>query len=145
MIGTEHTRLYMKTSFFALLAGITFGIWPQIMNLSRLNAYGSSLIFVTVTMLTVAPLFYVSPGNLGEVRWYCAIGASIIAAVGVVLYNSAISNSRREDIGTIIVTQVLTQVVTGAIYQSFVNGGISLTKLIGMILAIIAIFTIYKG
>ncbi|MFA6432556.1 MAG: hypothetical protein WCV82_01950 [Candidatus Paceibacterota bacterium] len=129
----------------ALLAGVFFGIWPLFMSKSGLNGNVSAMAFAGCVLIFVTPFALNSMGSVGNVNWWMVIAAGVFSAIGVLLFNGMLAKATTQNIGTMIVLQVIAQVVIPAVYQTIMSGNISAIKISGFALAAIASVLLIKG
>ena len=128
----------------AVISGILFGIWPLLMNRSGLSGNLSTVVFATVVLVCV---FIVSFGSLQNITvsslpW--AIGAGIVGAIALLVFNSMLSKATPQAVGTFIVLMIVAQIIIPAIYQAILNGGLPATKIVGFVFAAIAAVLLLK-
>lgn len=130
--------------FKSIIAGVLFGIWPLVMNRSGLAGNLSSFVFASVVLLSVFPFAVSNLSDIGNSYWLWAVAAGVIAAFGLLLFNNVLSNSTPQSVGILVVLMILVQTVVPAVYQVIMNGEISMTKLTGFVLAVVASFLLVK-
>jgi len=127
-----------KTLIFALTAGLSFGIWPIIMQRSGLNGYMQAFIFsVTLMLMTSVPAM-TDYGEVKSVKWSLAIIASVIAGFGTMFYTSSIARafSMKQSLAMVILAQILVQTMVPVIIEAVQTKSIGMQRVIGCMLAI---------
>jgi uncharacterized membrane protein len=127
-----------KLQLGAILSGVAFGIWPLLMNRSGLSGNTSSLIFSFIVLICITPFAAGGISAITNANWLMAILAGIVGAIGVMAFNGMLSKATPQNVGTLFVLMIVVQTVTPAVYSVVMNGGISLSKAIGFVLAAIA-------
>lgn len=133
--------LYVK----AILAGLFFGLWPLFMNRSGLPGMLSSIAFSGLVFLFVLPFALKEVGLQMQINWLMLLIAGVCGAIGVTFFNGMLAKAPKENVATFFVVMIIVQTAVPAIYHIFINGGISITKIVGFILAAIAATLIIKG
>lgn len=128
----------------AIVAGILFGIWPLLMNRSGLSGNLSTVVFASVVLVCV---FVVSLGRLHNITvsslpW--AIGAGIVGAIALLVFNSMLAKATPQAVGTFIVLMIVAQITIPATYQAILNGGLPVSKIAGFVLAAVAAILLLK-
>lgn len=124
----------------AIIAGIFFGIWPLLMNRSGLNGSVASFAFAFTVLICVFPFALSNPSvNVSSYNLVFAIGAGILGAAGLLLFNGVLAKANLQNVGLLFVIMLIAQTVVPAVYQSIMTGGISFQKILGFILATISI------
>ncbi|MES3031129.1 MAG: hypothetical protein V4697_01810 [Patescibacteria group bacterium] len=134
-------NLYVLT----VIAGLSFGIWPLVMNRSGLHGNIASIVLATSTMLCVLPFSFGKLGALGQTNWWLAITAGIMSAIGITAFNSMLSRVNQVDVSTFLALMVLVQVSCPVIHQLIAGDGFSVVKGCGFALAAIAALLLIKG
>lgn len=128
----------------SIIAGVLFGIWPLFMNRSGLAGNLASFVFASVVLLSVSPFAVSNLSQLSNSYWLWAVAAGVFAAVGLLLFNSVLSKATPQSVGTFFVLMIIIQTVVPSVYQVIMNGEISITKLAGFVLAVVASFLLVK-
>lgn len=122
----------------AMLAGLIFAMWPLLMNRSGLNPNVASAIFAASSFIIVLPLaLYSLTDTDWNTRWYFGVAAGVFGALGLLVFNGILSKSTPKDIGALFALVLVTQIVVAAAYQVYMSGGLTLSKAIGFVGAII--------
>ena len=132
----------------AVVAGLFFGAWPLLMNRSGMSGNVASLVFSAVVLLCVIP-FALRPimsgsVDLAQASWAMAILAGVAAAVGMMVFNGMLAKATPQSVGTLFVLMILVQTTVPVVYDTVMNGGISLTKAAGFVLAAAAAFLLAR-
>ena len=126
-------NLYAK----AVLAGLSFGVWPLLMNRSGLNGNIATFIFTSIVLVSVFPFAFGSMGNIHNANWLMVIGAGIFGAIGMLSFNNILAKATPQIVSSLFVLMLTVQIIAPAIYQVVV-GGITIAKGFGFALAMIA-------
>lgn len=121
----------------AAIAGLFFGAWPLLMNLSGLPGTVSGVILAGVTALVVFPfaLNGFSWSIIVESSWWFALLAGAASGVGVIFFNGGLAATTKENVSDFFVAMIIVQVSVSAIYQIIVTQSITPEKFLGFILA----------
>jgi len=130
--------------FKSIIAGVLFGIWPLFINRSGLTGNVASFVFASVVLLSVSPFAVSNLSQIGNSYWIWAVAAGIVGAAGLLLFNNVLSKATPQSVGILVVLMILIQTVVPAVYQVIMNGEISMTKLAGFVLAVVASFLLVK-
>lgn len=122
----------------ALIAGIFFGLWPLFMNRSGLNGNVASIAFTIGVLVCVTPFAIGSLRGLEKTDWNMAIAASIVGAIGLLLFNVTLSKATPQNVSTYFAVMILAQVSVPAVYNIIVTGKLTASKGLGFLLAIIS-------
>jgi hypothetical protein len=128
----------------AVISGILFGIWPLLMNRSGLSGNLSTFVFATVVFLCVFVVSFSSLQNITITSLPWAIGAGVVGALALLVFNSMLAKATPQAVGTFIVLMIITQILVPAIYQAIMNGGLPASKIAGFVLAIVAAVLLLK-
>ncbi|MGE5297781.1 MAG: hypothetical protein ACM3KM_01310 [Acidobacteriaceae bacterium] len=107
------------------------------MNRSGLPGSVSSAVFSGVVFLFVVPFALKGGVATLDANWVMAIGAGVVAAVGVLQFNGMLAKAIPQNVGTLFVLMIVVQVAIPAIYQ-VVMTGLTVTKAAGFLAAIVA-------
>ncbi len=122
----------------SLLAGLCFGIWPLLMQRSGLTGNLSSFVFTAIVLVCVTPFTFGNVGNLTNANWMIAIVAGIFGGIGVMSFNGMLAKATSQNVSSLFVLMIVVQTSIPAIYNITQNGGMTATKGLGFILAIVA-------
>ncbi len=128
----------------AVVSGILFGIWPLLMNRSGLSGNLSTFVFATVVLLCVFVVSFSSLQNITITSLPWAIGAGVVGALALLVFNGILAKATPQAVGTFIVLMIITQILVPAIYQAILNGGLPASKIAGFVLAIVAAVLLLK-
>ncbi len=128
----------------AVVSGILFGIWPLLMNRSGLSGNLSTLVFATVVLACVFVVSFSSLQNITITSLPWAIGAGIVGAFALLVFNSILAKATPQAVGTFIVLMIVAQIVVPATYQAILNGGLPFSKIAGFVFATIAAILLLK-
>lgn len=124
----------------AILAGLFFGVWPLFMNKSGLKGSISSAAFCMVALMTIVPFALSDIGVLRNTRWLMLVVAGIFGGIGLLFFNGMLSKATPEKVGTLFIIMLVAQMIPPAIYQIVKDGGVTISKGLGFLAGIIAIF-----
>ncbi|OHA34986.1 MAG: hypothetical protein A2928_03355 [Candidatus Taylorbacteria bacterium RIFCSPLOWO2_01_FULL_45_15b] len=133
-----------KLQLKAILAGILFGIYPLLLNKSRLTGN------IMATSLSLLVCIFILPFAFGEIKclatadWKMLIGAGVASAVGMMCLSSFLALSKPSSVGVLIILMIITQATVTAVYQMIMDKGITTAKLFGFGCAAIAIVLLNK-
>ncbi len=122
----------------AMIAGLCFGVWPLMMNQGKLNGNLASFVFAVIAAVCIFPFAFSQLGGLAQARWWIVISAGIIGAVGLLAFVGMLSKASPDKVSSLFVTMIIVQTAVPVAYQLFVAGGMTTTKGVGFVLAIIA-------
>lgn len=133
--------LYLK----AILAGLFFGIWPFFMNKSGLSGNVSSACFAALAFIGVLPFAIHSCGwSIPTANWKMVILAGLFGAIGLLFFNGMLADASPQEIGNLFIVVVVAQIGVATLYQIFVNGYLSIEKMVGYVAAIVAVYLLQK-
>ena len=122
--------------FFSIVAGISFGAWPLVMNKSPLPWGTSSAIFTTTILLCMIPFAINNPGNVTKRTIWIPIIAGLISAVGISCFNSMLVKATKQNLGSLFLIMIVIQTAFPIAYDIMMNNGISMKKGLGFIMAL---------
>lgn len=130
----------------ALIAGLSFGIWPLVLNRSGLSGFPSVLAIVAVIFIAAFPF---SIGDTLRTEWgrvnvWFVIVAGLISTVGMLSFNSMLAKAKPENVSSYIVVMTLVQIAVPAIYQMLLSKGVSFNQAAGIVLAIISAWLLMR-
>ena len=128
----------------AIVSGILFGIWPLLMNRSGLSGNLSTLVFATVVLVCVFIVSFSSIQNITVTSLPWAIGAGIVGAIALLVFNSMLAKATPQAVGTFIVLMIIAQITIPATYQAILNGGLPASKIVGFVFAAVAAILLLK-
>ena len=123
----------------AVIVGLSFAIWPLVMNKSGLNGYVAAAFYTLVGLLVMIP-FAVSnlSGPTTQAGWVFAVVAALIGAAGVITMNNMLSKATPQNIGSLLITLFIVQLAVPAIYQIIKGGQMNVSRGIGLVAAFAA-------
>lgn len=125
----------------AILAGILFGAWPLLMNKSGLSGNISSAVFAFGALAIVLPFGIYEFQHVGKslsIGWALVTTACILGGLGLLAFNGMLAKADPKTVGSLFVLTVVVQVATPALYQVFMDGGLTVRKTTGFMAAILA-------
>lgn len=128
----------------AILAGLLFGIYPLFLSKSRISGNVMGATFSLVVCLTILPFALGEMKELAMTNWRMLIGAGIVSAMGLMCMTSYLALPDQRQIGLLIILMIITQATVTAVYQVYMDKGISLTRILGFISAAVAIVLLNK-
>ena len=129
----------------SLVAGLCFGIWPLFLNKSHLNGYLAPMVLVVSTGIVATPFALSHLMNATQIDWWMVVWGGLFSVTGIMLYNFALMKATQVNISTLIVIQLVTQATVAAAYQVMVKGGMSVARMLGFMLAALAMSLLIKG
>lgn len=127
--------------FKTLLSGVLFGIWPLLMNKSKLNGSVSAAVFCGVAFLTVLPFAIKGlGGTIPEANWRFAILAAVVAGLALLSFNDMLAKATPENLSAFFVVNLLAQIAAPALYQAYVTRGLSFNRGAGFATAALAAY-----
>ncbi|MDO8669677.1 MAG: hypothetical protein Q7K65_05280 [Candidatus Buchananbacteria bacterium] len=132
----------------AVLAGILFGFWPLLMNRSGLVGNISALAFTFVAGICILPFALWSIGHSFPIanwtfpvaNWTLVILAGLFGAFGLLLFNGVLAKVTPGRVSALFVLMIVVQIAVPALYQVIMSGGLTISKGLGFVAAIIAAF-----
>lgn len=135
----------MNLQAYALVAGFCFGLWPFFLDRSGLTGNVASAIFIGVTFLFLLPfawLGYSSP--LAKANWTMLVVAAAFSAIGLLCFNRAIIQAPEQEKGSMFLTMIMAQLSMPGIYQIMSIRPIPVSKIAGIITAIITVLLLSR-
>jgi len=124
-----------KMQLRAVLAGVFFGIYPLLLNRAKLGVNISSAAFCLVVFICVAPFAYGEVGQLRQTYWVMLLGAGVASAAGMLSMTGFLVKVPADSVAPLIVLMMVTQTVLTACYQIYMDGGVSVSRFLGFVLA----------
>lgn len=124
----------------AILAGLFFGFWPLFMNKSGLKDNISSAAFCMIALMVIVPFAIHDIRALQNAHWLMLIAAGTLGGIGLLFFNGMLSKATPERVGTLFIIMLVAQMIPPAIYQVVKDGGITISKGLGFLAGILAIF-----
>lgn len=135
----------IKLTLFAVLSGMFFAIWPLFMSRSGLSSYLAAAVFGACSLIVVTPFaMHDGVSTLQQAKWLPIFLAGLTGAAGMLIYTNILTTADLKDLGSLIIISTLSQMMIGALYESWQSGDISYQKLIGYVLAITSVFLLKK-
>ena len=132
----------MRNPFFlAIVAGLLFGCWPLLMNRSGLAPSLSAGVFAGICFATVLPFAW--RGHFASAQganWYLAVTAGVVAGVALLIFNRMLASVTPVEVGSLFIITLVVQVVVPAVYQVVITGDFSVKRILGFMLAVLAVF-----
>ena len=125
----------------AALAGVFFGIWPLLMNRSKLNGSVSSAAFSLLVFVFVLPFAMSGSKNFDGVNWKMVLAAGVAGAIGVIFFNGMLAKATKENVGLLFIIMIVVQTAIPAIYYIYMNGEINPTKVVGFVFVAAVLLT----
>lgn len=129
-----------ETVLKIVMAGLSFGIWPLLMNKSGLNGNTATAAFSIIVLLIVLPIGLLNGLTLAGSKPWFVLAAGCFAAVGLTTFNSVMAKATPENVGQLFVIMLVVQTAVPAIYQAYTNGGLTIKSAAGFLAALIAAF-----
>lgn len=121
-----------------IIAGISFGVWPLLMNKSNLNSTTSTVIFAIIIAILVTPVGFYQGFSISGSKWWFALFAGFVGAVGLLVFNSGLSKVIPEAAGRLFVIMIVVQTAVPSLYSMILGGELKIKTIIGFIFAIIS-------
>jgi len=131
--------------FRSVMAGVCFAIWPLFMNKSGVSGYMAAFLLAIILLVIVTPLTLANPEIVTGSQWVYVVTAGVIGAIGTLIYTGVLSRATPQNIGTLVVLQLIAQAAIPALFQIIQGGGMSKTKMAGFVCAGFATFLLTKG
>ncbi len=120
-----------------IAAGILFGMWPLLMKKSGLDSTTSTVMFAVMVLLFVIPVGTYHGLTFTDSKWWFAILAGASGALGLLVFNSGISEVSQKDVGKMFIFMIVVQIVVPALYHVYTNGGLTIRTASGFAAAIL--------
>lgn len=120
-----------------IVAGILFGMWPLLMNKSNLNSTTSTVMFAIMVLIFVVPAGVYHGLTFTDSKWWFAILAGGFGALGLLVFNSGLSEVSQKNVSKMFIFMIVVQIVVPALYHVYVNGGLTLRTASGFAAAIL--------
>ena len=127
-------NLYLR----CVLAGILFGAWPLFMNRSKLTAGIAVAVLSLGSFLCALPLASRELNSLAGANWLIAIVSAIAGGLGSLIFNSVLTKTTPQKVGSLFIFMILAQIITPAIYDIVINNNLPIKKALGFIAALAA-------
>ncbi len=131
----------------AVFSGILFGIWPLLMQRSGIvNVYVSTAVMEVFVLSTLLPfgIANFSASEFVMMNWPYTISASVSAAIGVLIFNGGLAKTTETTVSSFFVMMMVVQVIVPATYYMYMNGGVTTSKALGFMFAILAAYFLSK-
>ena len=126
------TRLLV---FQALFAGTCFGIYPLLLDISRIDGNLRAAVFTLVCLLSMAP-FVLQSGlvPLASANWWALVAAGVLGGAGLLQMNRFFAGAPTQDVSTMlfVVMQVTTIVLVALNYLRLNGWSVPIDKAIGL-------------
>lgn len=130
--------------FKAVLAGVLFGIYPLLLNRSKVSGNIMSATFCLIVCLCVLPFAVSEIKNLRTANWGMLLGAGFMSAIAMMAMTSFLSQSKAEHVAILITLMIILQAAVTAAYQIYMNKGVTAEKLFGFVGAAVSIYLLNK-
>lgn len=125
----------------AVLAGFFFGIWPLLLNRSRLSGDVSSAVFTFFALITVLPLALRGMSHsLANANWGMAISAGFFAGLALLAFNGMLAKAPHENVGALVILMIVVQIAVPALYQVVITRRLTGPSSIGFAAAVAAAY-----
>lgn len=137
----------------AIAAGALFAIWPILMNRTGLSGGVSAAVFGAGQAFIVLPFALyeyahsvrgVGGIDLKMTTVVFVAGACLAAGSGLLFFNGALAKAAKEEVGALVIIMLIAEIFVSAICMAFAAGGITLSKAIGVVAAILAALLLGK-
>jgi hypothetical protein len=134
----------MDMNLKILLAATCFAFWPLFMQRSGISGNVSSVLFTLIVFVILTPFIIGGLRNMTDVDWKMLIVAGILGAIGLMAFNSMLAEATKENVSLYAMVVIFIQVFILAIHHIYMNGGISFTKSVGLVMAVMASYLLLK-
>lgn len=121
--------------FYAIIAGVLFGLWPIFMNRSGVDGFASATLFVGIAFIVVAPVAFFS-GQIQQVSLtpilMFAVAAGVCGGLGTLLFNTMLAKVTPREVGMMFILMLMFQLAVPAIYHMVQSGDYSPRKMVGI-------------
>lgn len=127
----------MNVQILAVMAGISWGIWPLLASQSGLSGNARALVLTAIALVFTVPFAMKDGfGNLQVGRTSLVI-AGILMATGMLLFNRMLAKADKNQVASLFIIMLMAQIAVPALFQVF-SGNMTSKQIIGIIAAIIA-------
>ncbi len=141
----------MNTTILAICAGAAFGLWSLVMSLTGLRGGGVAFVLLAGTLLVTAPWFllvrpepFLAAGRSAPIAVFVGLAAACLNGIGMVLLPPLLE-APPAAVGTRILILNLTVVGVTALWSvTFGGHSLSVSKVSGMLLAILAVWLLSR-
>jgi hypothetical protein len=121
-----------------IIAGVLFGFWPLLIGKSGLSTGTATALFSATSFLVVTSFAIMNGVNFSGGKWWWAIIAGSMAALGVLAFNDVMIKAKPTVAPMMFVIMLVIQVTVPAAYHVAANQQFSPKTIVGFIAAIIA-------
>jgi hypothetical protein len=117
------------------------------MNRSGLSGNVSSAVFAFGALMIVLPFGIYEMRNVGRevnVIWPFVFAACVLGGLGLLSFNGMLAKADPMTVGSMLVLMMVVQVATPALYQTYMEGGLSASRAIGFAAAFLAAILLLK-
>lgn len=133
-----------KSQIQAVLAGLMFGIYPLLLNKSKLGGNIMAAVFTFAVFMFIFPFATGQIKNLAGADWRMLLGSAAVSAIGMMCMTSYLASSSQSSVGLLVILMVVIQAIVTACYQIAMDRGVSLAKVVGFGCATAAIILLNK-
>lgn len=108
------------------------------MNKSGLAGNPAAVVLSTVCALFILPFSiggWKNPDT--DIRWKLVLGACIVSAVALMLFNGMIARAKPDNISILFVLVLASEMIAPVLYQIYLTGGLSSARSLGLLLIVI--------
>jgi tellurite resistance protein TehA-like permease len=140
----------MNNVTMTMVAGIMFGIWPIILKKSGLEGTVASLVYTLGVFFLILLYLFVWEGRIMDretivkSHWLPVVPAVIIGAIGLVMFNTVIARADGKQVGQLFALMIVAQICIPAGYDVYMNGNMTVSKILGYIAAVIAAILLFR-
>ncbi len=130
--------MILSTIKLAILSGVCFGTWPLFLNKSGLSGNASAFVYTFLCLLVLFPFAISEMKNIGNTNWLMMIAAAVIGAMGVKFFSGMLAVTTAKDTSLMFIVMICVQISVPAIYNIYLERGISPMRGLGLALAFAA-------
>ncbi|PLX27960.1 hypothetical protein C0583_01850 [Candidatus Parcubacteria bacterium] len=134
----------MNNFSYAVISGLCFGLWPLFVNKSLLSGFVSAFFICLVSIIIFFPMAWSSLGEIRNANISMVLVGSVLSAIGIVFLTLMLANTKDKEVSIIFIIMICFQIAVPAIYHIYLEGGISLNKVIGFIGLIVTVVFLQK-
>lgn len=117
-----------------------FDLFQQVKWKYVIGAFVAGTAVIGVILVFVFPFFLKEFDFFQQVNWRYAISAFVTGTAGVIIFNNILALATKEEIAYLFLAMTMVQVSVPAIYGIFMNGGLTVKNVFGLICAIAAVW-----
>lgn len=124
-------------------AGISFGLWPLIMNRARLDPFATVIVFLVGSLIFALPaVFFANWSGITGGQLRIAALACAFSAIGTICFNRMLATTSQTDVATMFLLMLVVQVALPAIV--LLRSGATMRQVAGLAAAAVAVVLLAK-